>query len=431
MRELVGEVEGSQIKREVICGRIQSGGRRGKGLSCDYVFLFKGRLATLEAKRAGVSHSEGIGQADLRLDTPMAFASNGISWYQINMLNGQEGELKGSFPSPQELWDMKFAATNEWRDRFADVPFEDDGGKWQPRYYITRAIDAALESISNGNRRILLTLATGTGKTSIAFHISWKLFQSKWNLSGEPQRRPRILFLADRNILADQAFNTFSAFPKGSVVRIDPSSIRKKGGVPKNASVFFTIFQTFTTGEDTLAYQQYRPDFFDFIIIDECHRGGARDESQWRSILEHFEPAVQLGLTATHKRTHNVDTYDYFGEPVYQYSLKEGIQDGYLTPFKVRQMASTIDEYVYSPEDKLVAGEVNDGQRFTEEEMNRRVIIPEREESRVKELLSEIDQSQKAIVFCATQAHAAMVRDFINQHKISKRCRLLPQGNCR
>ena len=417
-----GVVEGSQIKREVICpGRIQSGGRRGKGLSCDYVLLFKGhKLATLEAKRAGISHREGIGQAKdyaKRLDTPMAFASNGINWYQINMLNGQEGELSGSFPAPQELWDMKFATTNEWRDRFADVPFEDDGGKWQPRYYITRAIDAALESISNGNRRILLTLATGTGKTSIAFHISWKLFQSKWNLSGEPQRRPRILFLADRNILADQAFNTFSAFPKGSVVRIDPSSIRKKGGVPKNASVFFTIFQTFTTGEDTLAYQQYRPDFFDFIIIDECHRGGARDESQWRSILEHFEPAVQLGLTATPKRTHNVDTYDYFGEPVYQYSLKEGIQDGYLTPFKVRQMASTIDEYVYSPEDKLVAGEVNDGQRFTEDEMNRRVIIPEREESRVKELLSEIDQSQKAIVFCATQAHAAMVRDFINQHK--------------
>lgn len=419
-----GVVEGSQIKREVICpGRIQSGGRRGKGLSCDYVLLFKGhKLATIEAKRAGISHREGIGQAKdyaKRLDTPMAFASNGNNWYQINMLNGQEGELKGGFPSPQELWDMKFASTNEWRDRFADVPFEDDGGKWQPRYYITRAIEAALESISNGNRRILLTLATGTGKTSIAFHISWKLFQSKWNLSGEPQRRPRILFLADRNILADQAFNTFSAFPKGSVVRIDPSSIRKKGGVPKNASVFFTIFQTFTTGDYTLAYQQYRPDFFDFIIIDECHRGGARDESQWRSILEHFEPAVQLGLTATPKRTHNVDTYDYFGEPVYQYSLKEGIQDGYLTPFKVRQMASTIDEYVYSPEDKLVAGEVNDGQRFTEDEMNRRVIIPEREESRVKELLSEIDQSQKAIVFCATQAHAAMVRDFINQHKMT------------
>ena len=417
-----GVVEGSQIKREVICpGRIQSGGRRGKGLSCDYVLHFKGhKLATLEAKRAGISHREGIGQAKdyaKRLDTPMAFASNGINWYQINMLTGREGELSGSFPSPQALWDMKFTSTNEWRDRFADVPFEDDGGKWQPRYYITRAIEAALESISNGNRRILLTLATGTGKTSIAFHISWKLFQSKWNLSGEPQRRPRILFLADRNILADQAFNTFSAFPKGSVVRIDPSSIRKKGGVPKNASVFFTIFQTFTTGEDTLAYQQYRPDFFDFIIIDECHRGGARDESQWRSILEHFEPAVQLGLTATPKRTHNVDSYNYFGEPVYQYSLKEGIQDGYLTPFKVRQMASTIDEYVYSPEDKLVAGEVNDGQRFTEDEMNRRVIIPEREESRVKELLSEIDQSQKAIVFCATQAHAAMVRDFINQHK--------------
>ena len=145
----------------------------------------------------------------------MAFASNGINWYQINMLNGQEGELTGSFPSPQELWDMKFVTTNEWRDRFADVPFEDDGGKWQPRYYITRAIDAALESISNGKRRILLTLATGTGKTSIAFHISWKLFQSNWNLSGEPQRRPRILFLADRNILQTKPSTPSQPFPEG------------------------------------------------------------------------------------------------------------------------------------------------------------------------------------------------------------------------
>ena len=419
-----GVIEGSKVKREVICpGRIQPGGRRGKIKRCDYVLIYRGhKLAALEAKPAGSSHRDGIAQVKdyaERLDTPMAFSSNGIDWYQINMTTGSEGEMEGDFPSPQQLWDMKFTDHYEWRDRFADVPFEDDGGKWQPRYYIVRAIDAALESIAKGNRRILLTLATGTGKTSIAFHISWKLFQSKWNLSGEPSRPPRILFLADRNILADQAFNTFSAFPEGSVVRIDPETIRKRGSVPKNAHVFFTIFQTFTTGETDFAYEQYRPDFFDFIIIDECHRGGANDESQWRAILEHFQPAVQLGLTATPKRKYNADTYAYFGEPVYTYSLKDGIEDGYLTPFRVRQMASTIDEYVYNPVDDVVRGEVEAGDRFTEDQINHKIIIQAREESRVREFLSEVDQSQKAIVFCATQYHAAMVRDIINQNKDS------------
>lgn len=217
-----GVVEGSEIKREVICpGRIQVGGKRGKEVTCDYVLFYRGyKLATVEAKRAGLSHREGIAQAKdyaSRLDTPMAFSTNGRRWHQINMRTGDEGELVGDFPSPDELWKAKFPSENKWRNRFADVPFEDDGGKWQPRYYITRAIEAALESIAVGNRRVLLTLATGTGKTSIAFHIAWKLFQSKWNLSGKPQRRPRVLFLADRNILADQAVGSFSAFPKGSV----------------------------------------------------------------------------------------------------------------------------------------------------------------------------------------------------------------------
>jgi type I restriction enzyme R subunit len=252
------------------------------------------------------------------------------------------------FPTPDELWDRTFADHNDWRERFGAVDFETDGGKWELRYYQHKAINAALEAVAKGDRRILLTLATGTGKTSIAFQIAWKLFQAKWNLSGEPTRRPRILFLADRNILADQAYNAFSAFPNDAVTRIDPDTIRKnRGKPPKNASLFFTIFQTFMTGEGEPVYTQYPPDFFDFIVIDECHRGGAKDESEWRRLLEYFEPAVQLGLTATPKRKHNADTYAYFGEPVYTYALRDGIEDGFLTPFKVRQMASTIDEYVY------------------------------------------------------------------------------------
>ena len=324
------------------------------------------------------------------------------------------------FPTPQELWDRTFAEPNPWRDAFGDVAFETAGGKWEPRYYQHKAIAAALEAIAQGERRILLTLATGTGKTSIAFQIAWKLFQAKWSLAGEAVRRPRILFLADRNILADQAYNAFSAFPPDAVARIDPDSLRKRGGrPPKNASVFFTIFQTFMTGEDEPVFTGYPSDFFDFVVIDECHRGGAQDESTWRKILEHFEPAVQLGLTATPKRKHNADTYAYFGEPVYTYALRDGIEDGFLTPFKVRQMASTIDEYVYVPDDDVIQGEIEAGERFTEEDFNTKIIIEERERSRVREFLNKTDQRQKTLVFCATQNHAALVRDLINQEKRS------------
>ena len=308
-----------------------------------------------------------------------------------------------------------------WRDAFGAVEFETAGGKWEARYYQHKAINAALEAIARGERRILLTLATGTGKTSIAFQIAWKLFHAKWSLAGEPERRPRILFLADRNILADQAYNAFSAFEATAVARIDPPiPAQAEGGrAPKNASVFFTIYQTFMTGEGEPVFTGYPPDFFDFIVIDECHRGGAQDESTWRKILEHFEPAVQLGLTATPKRRHNADTYAYFGEPVYTYALRDGIEDGYLTPFKVRQMASTIDEYVYVPEDDVIQGEVEAGQRFTEEDFNTKIIIEERELSRVQEFMGQTDQSQKTLVFCATQDHAALVRDLINQVKDS------------
>ncbi len=414
---------GSKVRREVICpGRIQSGGTRGKSLSADYVLIHKGqKLAVLEAKRAGVSHRNGVGQAKdyaTRLGSRYAYASNGLNWYQIDMANGAEGDMDLPFPTPDELWDSTFADHNDWRERFGAVDFETDGGKWELRYYQHKAITAALEAVAKGDRRILLTLATGTGKTSIAFQIAWKLFQAKWNLSGEPVRRPRILFLADRNILADQAYNAFSAFPNDAVTRIDPDTIRKNHGKPpKNASLFFTIFQTFMTGEGEPVYTQYPPDFFDFVVIDECHRGGAKDESEWRRLLEYFEPAAQLGLTATPKRKHNADTYAYFGEPVYTYALRDGIEDGFLTPFKVRQMASTIDEYVYDGSDQLLAGDVEEGDTFSEGDFNTRIIIEEREMSRVKEFMSQIDQRQKTLVFCATQDHAALVRDLINQVK--------------
>jgi type I restriction enzyme, R subunit len=418
-----GVVEGAQVHRELICpGRILAGGQRGTALSADYVLSFRGRkLAVIEAKRAGVDHTSGVGQAKDyagRLKARFAYATNGIGWYGIDMQTGTEGDVAPPFPTPEQLWLRCFPGGNDWRERFGAVPFETGGGKWQPRYYQHNAIVAVLDAIAHDKDRILLTLATGTGKTSIAFQIAWKLFHARWTLSRDLVRRPRILFLADRNILADQAYNAFSAFPPDALSRIRP------GSRPRNASVFFTIFQTFMTGdaesdEPQFTFEGYEPDFFDFIVIDECHRGGARDESSWRGILDYFKPAVQLGLTATPKRDVNVDTYAYFGEPVYTYALKEGIGDGYLTPFKVRQMASTMDEYKFSDGDEVLSGELDRDKTYTEADLNTKLVIDQREQSRVHEFMDQIDQRQKTLVFCATQDHAARIRNFINQVKDS------------
>ena len=357
-----GEVEGSRVAREVYLtqGRLQGGGKRSRPEIADYILQYRNtRLAVIEAKRWDLPHTEGAAQAKeyaKKLGIRFSYATNGQAIYEIDMAEGTEGEV-ASFPTPDELWERTFAKQNAWRDRFAAVAFETRGGAWGGRYYQDIAIGNVLEAVAAGNTRILLTMATGTGKTAIAALTSWKLFKSRWNLGGEPTRQPRILFLADRNILADQAYNEFSFFPEDALVRIKPEDIRKKGRVPKNGSIFFTIFQTFMSGDNESPYfGEYPSDFFDLIVVDECHRGGANDEGTWRGILEYFSPAVQLGMTATPKRKDNVDTYKYFGDPVYIYSLKEGINDGYLTPFKVRQISTTMDEYVYTSDDVVVEG---------------------------------------------------------------------------
>ena len=427
-----GVVEGSRILREhgITLGRLQGAGKgaRAKADIADYVLVYRNtKLAVIEAKAWDKPLTEGVGQAKsyaAKLKVRYTYSTNGQAIYGIDMQTGAEGEV-ASYPSPDELWHLTFAEVNIWRDRFAAIPFEDKGGAWQGRYYQDIAIASALEAIATGRDRILLTLATGTGKTFIAFQIAWKLFQSRWNLTdwksgAEPTRRPRVLFLADRNILADQAYNAFSAFPDDALVRIAPDDIRKKGRVPKNGSIFFTIFQTFMSGPGGAPYfGEYPADFFDFIVIDECHRGGANDEGQWHAILDYFAPAVQLGLTATPKRHTNADTYAYFGEPVYTYSLKEGINDGFLTPFKVKQIATTLDDYTYTPDDAVVEGAVVPGKRYEESEFNRIIVIPEREAYRVKLFMSMIDEREKTLVFCATQEHALLVRDLINQNKTS------------
>ncbi len=460
-----GVVEGSRIRREypITLGRLEGADKRGKPLTADYVLEYRNtKLAVVEAKAWDKALTEGVAQAKDyagKLALRFTYASNGQGIYGIDMQTAEEGEI-AAFPSPDELWQRTFTTQNAWRDRFASVPFEDKGGFFQGRYYQDIAIERVLAAIAAGQERILLTLATGTGKTFIAFQIAWKLFQSRWNLTdwhcdrlsangNEPTRRPRILFLADRNILADQAYNAFSAFDDKALVRIDPADIRKKGKVPKNGSLFFTIFQTFMSGpalrpsiqaqeaqgernmadvrgelvepqpERSLYFGEYPPDFFDFIVIDECHRGGANDESNWRGILDYFAPAVQLGLTATPKRKDNVDTYAYFGEPVFIYSLKDGINDGFLTPFRVKQISTTLDEYIYTPDDTVVEGEIEARKRYEEADFNRIIEIKEREKKRVEIFMAQIDQRAKTLAFCATQDHALAIRDLINQAKTS------------
>ncbi len=431
-----GVVEESRILREfnITVGKIKTGGVRAKKLIADYILVYKGvKLAVVEAKSDELEVGEGIAQAKLyaeKLGLEITYATNGKEIYSICMKTGKEGVVD-NFLSPQELWNKVYPSSPEtedeetWRDKILQIPFEDKGGTWKLRYYQELAVKKVVEAIANKKDRILLTLATGTGKTAIAFQVAWKLFYTRWNLRRDGSRRPRILFLADRNILADQAFNNFSAFSEDVLVRIRPDEVRKNGRVPTNGSIFFTIFQTFMSGKDeegkpTPYFGEYPKDYFDFIIIDECHRGGANNESNWRGILEYFSHAVQLGLTATPKRTDNVDTYKYFGEPVYIYSLKEGINDGFLTPFKVKRIKTTLDDYVYVSDDHVIEGEVEEGKLYKEEDFNKIIEIKEREAHRVKTFMDEANQKEKGIIFCATQTHAAAVRELVNQYKESK-----------
>jgi type I restriction enzyme R subunit len=392
-------------------------------LSADYVLEYRGqKLAVVEAKAYHLEVGEGVAQAKEyahKLQIRHTYATNGRQIYAIDMQARSE-KLVLAFPTPDQLWQLVNGQPDFWRDEFAKVPYEDRGGTHSGRYYQDIAVQRVLEAVAAGKQRILLTLATGTGKTFIAFQVVWKLFHSRWNLGRTPTRRPRILFLADRNILADQAYNAFSAFAADALVRITPESLSKKGGIITNGNIFFTIFQTFMTGHDTHGnatpvFGDYQRDFFDLIIIDECHRGGANDESTWRGILDYFAPAVQLGLTATPKRRDNADTYAYFGEPVFEYSLKDGINDGFLTPFRVKQYTTSLDDYTVTGND-IIDGDLPVGTVIDANDFNRVVIFPAREEQRVKILLGEINPREKTIIFCANQMHAGMIRDYVNQH---------------
>lgn len=439
----------SRIRREypITKGRLIGQNRRAHPDKADYILQYKHRnVAVIEAKAESCYCTEGLAQAKdyaQRLKLRFAICTNGHGYYMADLEQGQEGDIS-TVPTPEALWNLLYPQAEQqsivfdWEQRFYDIPFETKGGTFEPRYYQQNAVNAVMKAVAQEQKRMLLTLATGTGKTAIAFQIAWKLFHAKWNIHRDGKRSPRILFLADRNILADQAFNSFGAFEDDALVRISPREINKRGAVPKNGSIFFTIFQTFTSGsheeqevsygqlaadpivpyiksKPSMNFGQYPRDFFDFIIIDECHRGGANDESSWREILEYFEPATQLGLTATPRRRLNADTYKYFGEPIYIYSLKQGINDGFLTPFRVKQIQTNMDKYIYTADDQVLHGEIEQGREYTESDFNRIIRIKEREAFRVREFLSKIDQNEKTLVFCATQEHALIIRDLINQ----------------
>ena len=417
-------------------GQIQLGGSYGERKKVDYLLTKNGaNLAVIEAKSIKESYLDGVGQAKeyaRLLDVRFTYASDGDNYYQIDMLTGEE-KLVDKLPSPDELWNLTFSLATNWEMEFRKVPLKLHAEEKSFRYYQKVAVERSMKAIAEGKKRILLTLATGTGKTFLAFQVAWKLYQTNWNNGEQSGSKPRILFLADRNILADQAFNAFDAFDDSELKRISIKSIRKNNGrPPTSGSIFFTIFQTFMTGGDeeleddeftsVKTFEEYPPDFFDVIIVDECHRGGANDESTWRGILEYFEPAVQIGLTATPKRDANVDTYAYFGEPIYEYSLKEGIDDGYLTPYRVKRITDRYEEYIFHPNsgDEILQGDPQPGQVFKRTDFNRRIEIKEREEYRVKTLLSEINLDDKTLIFCVTQRHAGLVRDLINQNKLSE-----------
>ena len=404
----------------------------------DYILEYKKKkLAVIEAKSDEKSYAEGIPQAKLYaelLHIRFTYATNGNEIWQIDMgvkdaqgnyiIPSTEGFVD-KFPSPQELWQMTYPEQNKWRDTFNLCALNRGGGR-EPRYYQEIAIDAVLNAVANDKKRILLTMATGTGKTYTAFQICWKLYHTNWNTRGTGQK-PRILFITDRNILANQAKNDFEQFDEDAMERVTADRLRAtsgsgalRGKLPTARHLYFTIFQTIMgcpEGSETPYYMQWPRDFFDFIIIDECHRGGANDESEWRKLMDWFEPAVQLGMTATPRRKVNANTYNYFGEPVYSYSLKQGIEDGFLTPYRVRFASSYVDTYTYNPADSVV-GEIQEGKVYDERDFyHGNIYMRERDEHRVKELLNKIGPDEKTIIFCYTQLHALEIAAMVNQHK--------------
>ena len=404
---------------------------RWKRKFADYILSYKWiKLAIIEAKKLDLEATEWLEQVKEYakiLNLRFVFSTNWKKIYQFDMQTGFWSFVE-NYPNPEKLYEMVFEAENEVREILLKESFYLTDKK--PRYYQEIAIQKTMEKIAENQKRILLTLATWTGKTVIAFQIIYKLFQARWSLDGIGKRRPRILFLADRNVLVNQAMNTFNPLEK-DIIKINSEEIRKRNGkVPTNASIFFWIYQALTgwnywedTENDNFSseeyFRQYDKNFFDLIVIDECHRGWAREDGNWAEILKYFESAVQIGLTATPKRADNVDTYKYFWNPIYEYSLKNGIDDGFLTPFKIKRIQLNTDELVLNSSDKIISWEVKK-QVFGVNDMDRTIVIDERTELVAQTILQQINKMDKTIVFCVDQDHALRMRDAINKYKTVK-----------
>ncbi|EDO9664416.1 DEAD/DEAH box helicase [Campylobacter coli] len=412
-------------------GRKLIGNKRAERKFADYLLKFQNNnLAIIEAKKQNKDALDGLSQGieyAKTLNVPFVYSTNGDKIYEYD-LRVSRGEYIENFPSPNELFQRVYGNLKEWQyklltQRELYIPQK------TLRYYQKIAVDKVIEALINGKDRILLTLATGTGKTTIAFALCYRLLEARWNKENKDQK-PKILFLCDRVSLRDQALGEFNAVESDCKV-ISAEEIRKNDGkIITNANVFFGIYQSLAANskdqentqeeQESKFYLQYPKDFFDLIIIDECHRGGANEEGNWACVLEHFSSATHLGLTATPKKSDNIDTYRYFGESAYEYSLKEGIEDGFLTPYKVKRITTTLSEgYVYNPDD-LIEGELEKG-FYKMSEFERNIHLPQYNDFLAKEILKLIDPMDKTIIFCANQAHASDIKRAIDKFKSVKR----------
>ncbi len=418
--------EDSHIVREYAFtnGRKFVGGK-WKQKFADYLLKYNGvNLAIIEAKKYDLHPTEWLEQVKEYgkiLALRYVYSTNGQKIYEFDLESGK-GDFIESYPTPEELYRKVIKEGNHTKEILLKEPCFLSSKR--PRYYQEVAISKVMEAIADEKDRILLTLATGTGKTVIAFQTAYKLFQARWSRDGVGKRRPRILILADRNILVDQAMNTFNPLEK-DILKIDGHEIRRRGGkAPTNANIFFAIYQALVWGvneenpDEILEayYNRYDPDFFDLIIIDECHRGGAREDGNWAEILRYFTGAVHLGLTATPKRDDNVDTYSYFWKPVYEYSLARGIDDGFLTPFKIKRIKLNIDELALTTGDRIIQWKDKKWIYLTSD-FEKNIIVDERTDIIAETILREINPMEKTIVFCVDQSHALRMRDSINKYK--------------
>jgi len=388
--------------------------RRRQQKRADYILRYRRdfMIGIIEAKSAYRNAADGIQQAKeyaQTLGVKFAFATNGKSILEHNFLTGKETETD-RFPSPDELWTRLRQAEGITDEVVAErilAPGYRVPGK-PPRYYQEIAINRAVKAILSGRKRVLLTMATGTGKTLVAFQIIWKLWNARWNRTGE-YRRPKVLYLADRNVLVDQPQQKDFAPLGDALWKIQAEAVMSR-------EVYFATYQAIARDERRPGlYRDYPADFFDLVVVDECHRGSARDESNWREILQYFEPAFQLGMTATPLRNDNVDTYRYFGNPVYTYTLSQGIQDGFLAPYRVRRIVSSVDAEGWRPTKQQIdryGREIPD-RLYETPDFERIIALKARTDAvahHLTEYMKNNDRWAKTIVFCVDQEHADEMR---------------------